>query len=35
MDEELSTSFTTLLKDYPFISKGLKKLGINTPLDLQ
>lgn len=23
------------MKDYPFIAKGLKKLGITTPLDLQ
>lgn len=35
MDEQHSVSFAELLKDYPFIYKGLKKLGVNTPLDLQ
>lgn len=35
MDEETSSSFAELLKDYQFIAKGLKKLGITRPLDLQ
>lgn len=35
MDEEAPTTFAELLGDYPFIAKGLKKLSITAPLDLQ
>lgn len=35
MDEQVSANFNVLLKDYSFIYKGLNKLGITTPLDLQ
>lgn len=35
MEPERVSSFGELLKDYPFVIKGLSKLGITSPLDLQ
>ena len=35
MDEEKKASFAQLLLDYAYIAKGLKKMGIEYPTDLQ
>ena len=35
MDEEIKATFASLLPDYAYIAKGLKKMGIQHPTDLQ